>query len=264
MSRTGMANLITRLRDLTNTRWVRMTDTATGDGTTSVYWLTHKPNESGGTVSVGGVVSGTADYTWDTNDGRVAFDTAPASGTAVLVEYRASDFTDDHLEDTLESYCTLVENTPLTWLYEQNEGGTPVYLRSMTPGIRDLEEVTSGTSYWRVTDSTGAIVGTTTYTADYRMGLFTFTADQGGSVYYLTARSYDIWAAAADIWTEKAALYSDQFSFNSDGQAFQRKELIENAKAMAEQCRRKAGSNKQRGDMYASTFVRSDINRSTW
>jgi hypothetical protein len=71
-------------------------------------------------------------------------------------------------------------------------------------------------------------------------------------------------AAAADLWQEKAAVYSEQFTFSSDGQSFSRKELIANAQAMADTFRRKAGANKQRGDIKSSTFVRTDINRSTW
>lgn len=261
MSRSGMANLITRVRELTNSRWERLTDSATGDGTTTVYWLTHKINEAGGTVSQGGTVTGTASYTWDTDDGRLAFSSAPAASVAILAEYRWSEFTDDHIEDVLESNCRLVQDSPLSWLPTSIPGGSIAYYTAQTP-FRDLEGTLSGTAYSVVRDGSGDIV--TGYTLDERQGLATFTVDQAGSAYYLTTRSYDVWAAAADVWQEKAAIYANQFTFTSDSQSFQRKELIENAKAMAEQCRRKSGQNTQRGDLKAGTFVRTDINRSTW
>jgi hypothetical protein len=263
MSRAGMANLITRLRELTNTKWDRLTDADTGDGTTKVYWLTHKPNESGGTVSLGGTIQGTAAYTWDTEYGRVEFDTAPTVSVAVLVEYRFSDMTDDHAEDVLESNCTLIENSPLAWMPTIIADGTTEYYKAETP-YRDLEGTASGTAYWTVRDSNGNIISTSGYSVDERQGLVTFSVDQAGSIYYLTARSYDVWAAAADMWTEKAARYSEQFSFSSDSQSFSRKELIANALEMSKKCRSKAGQNKQRGELQSSSFVRTDINRSVW
>lgn len=260
MSRDGMANLITRLREMTNTRWERLTDSATGDGTTTVYWLTHKPVESAGTVSQGGTVTGTANYTLNTADGRLEFTSAPASSVAILAEYRFSDFSDDQMEDYLESHCGLLEDIALSW-YPDSLSGTTQYYRCMAGGVRDLEELSSGTTYWRITNSSGNIQGTTGYSVDYRQGLVTFTADQGGSAYYLTARTYDLNAAAADVWQMKAAVYAEQYSFSSDGQSFQRKELMDNAKAMAAMYRQRSGANRRRGDVQNSVFLRTDINR---
>ena len=49
-----------------------------------------------------------------------------------------------------------------------------------------------------VEDSDGDIIGTANWTADYARGLISFTADQAGTTYFVTGRTYDLNAAAAD------------------------------------------------------------------
>src|SRR5512146_845837 len=108
MARDGMANLILRLRTLANDDWQLRQDTATGDGTTTTFWLNHKPLASGGTVSLGGTVQGTANYTLDTTYGRLSFNSAPANGVAIATEYLSSQFTDNDLQTILDANSTLI------------------------------------------------------------------------------------------------------------------------------------------------------------
>lgn len=89
-----------------------------------------------------------------------------------------------------------------------------------------FEATTGGTAIFYLQDSTGATIGTTNYTPDYRRGQFQFSTDQRGSVYYLTGRSYDLNASAADIWRRKAAHYAPtSFDFSTDNHSVSRSQV---------------------------------------
>lgn len=258
MSRAGMANLITRVRSLVNDNWRLKQDADTGDGTTKVFWLTEKPEASGGTVSLGGTVQASG-YTWDTTYGRLSFTSAPGTSIALAVEYLAADFTDDDIEDALDANVTKVIDLPLTWQTEYI-GGTTVY-KELQTGLRDFETAESGIDYWCVRrDTTGVDAGTANYTPDYNTGVIRFTADQGGTIdYTLTARSYDVYSAAADMWMRRQAIYSAAYQFSSDGQSMSRNQLYEQAVKMEKQTRSRAGQNKQRGGLQVGSFYLTDF-----
>ena len=79
---------------------------------------------------------------------------------------------------------------------------------------RNLE---GGTVNFILKDAVGNTAGTADYTADYMNRVVTFAADQAGKSWYLTGRSYDIYAAAADVWRSKAAHASEtSFDFSTD------------------------------------------------
>jgi hypothetical protein len=253
-----MADLITRVRAMAADVWKLHQDTATGDGSTKTYWLDYKPEKSGGTVSLGGTVQGTAVYGWDLTFGRVEFTTAPGNGIAIVVEYQASEFTDDDLEDVLDGHVTHVEEQPLRWLPDSEPGGSIAYYRAAL-GYRDLEGTASGTIYWNLLDSTGSAVPA--YTPDYITGQVRFTADTSGSSYYWTGRSYDLFSAAADIWERKAAGMADWYQFESEGQRFSRHQAFDHAREMAAIMRARAGQNVQAGAMKTNVFLRTDLQR---
>jgi hypothetical protein len=202
MARTGMANLITRLRSMTN--------------------------------------AGTVDFTLDAT----------------------SYFSDAHLQDILDANVTWVHDVPLTWQIDTIGGGSIEYKTCWAGNYRDYEEWGSGTAYWAVRDGPGAFIGTANYTPDYVTGRITFSADQGGTAYYLTARSYDLYNAAADVWQRRQSFYSYWYDFQSDDQKFSRKQAFDNAVAMERQMRQRAGQNANRGDFRVSSFFRTDVNRS--
>lgn len=203
-ARTGMANLITRLRALTN--------------------------------------AGTADYT-------LAGETY---------------FTDNHLQEVLDSNVTRLEDYGLSWRKDTIGGGTAEWHRCQAGQFRDYEETTSGTTRWVIRDGPGAVQGTAGYTVNYQDGLVTFAADQGGTAYYLTAHSYDLHSAAADVWLRRQAYYSNWYEFSSDQQRFSRQQAFDHAIAMEKQMRGRGGQNKGVGALKAGEFLRSDVNRSDW
>lgn len=97
------------------------------------------------------------------------------------------------------------------------------------------EETTGGTAIFYVQDSTGATIGSSTYTPSYRRGQIQFSSNQSGSVYYLTGRSYDLNAAAADVWRRKAAhVAPTSFDFSTDNHSVNRSQVYKHSLEMAD------------------------------
>jgi hypothetical protein len=256
MTRAGMANLITRLRGLANDPTQLRQDTTTATGG-SVYWANYKPIAAG-TVAVGGTIQGTAAYSLDLTAGRLSFVSAPSAGASITIEYTSSQFTNAEMQDVLDANVTHVEERDLDWLPDLIAGGTTVYHRAAL-GYRDWEEPESGTIYWRVTDSTGAIQGTSGYTLDATVGQVRFAANQAGSAYYVTGRSYDVYGAAADVWLRRQSILSDWYQFSADGASYARQQAFDHAVKMEAQMRSRAGQNRARGAVQVGSWVRTDI-----
>lgn len=98
--------------------------------------------------------------------------------------------------------------------------------------------------------------GTSAWTADYNAGRFTFTADTAGTVYYLTGRSYDVYAAASELWSLKAAHVAERFDFTVDDASFSASKLIDQYEKMAAKCLSQSAT----GGIHVSQFYRDDVN----
>ena len=123
-------------------------------------------------------------------------------------------FSDDQLQEILDANVTLLEMEPLEWLPTTIGGGTISYQRCTT-GYTDFEEATGGTAVWAVRDGTGSVIASSGYNVNYNDGIITFTASQGGTAYYLCARSYDIYSSAADLWLQRQAFYTNWASWEN-------------------------------------------------
>lgn len=120
-------------------------------------------------------------------------------------------FDDDVLQDMLDARRRDVYRAELVPNIDYLGGGSIQYFQ-YDSGLRHLEQTSGGTAVFIVEDGPGTNVGTANYTADYRRGVVTFTADQGGTSYYLTARTYDVYGVAADVlqqWATHEALSFD-------------------------------------------------------
>lgn len=162
------------------------------------------------------VEAGTADYT--------------IVGSAGTTSYWA----DDQVQDILDIHRTDVVFEELSMFPVQVAGGSLSY-QDYRSAYGYFEQTTGGSSIFYVQDGTGATIGTSTYTPDYRRGQIQFSADQVGTTYYLTARSYDLKAAAADIWRRKAAHYAPtSFNFSTDNHSISREQVYKHCLEMAE------------------------------
>lgn len=156
------------------------------------------------------------------------------AGTADYSVTSTTYWTDDQLQDVLDLHRRDVIFEPLQMYPVQIAGGSISY-QDYRSSYGFYEATTGGTSILYLQDSTGANIGTANYTPDYRRGQFQFSADQAGSVYYLTGRSYDIQASAADVWRRKAAHHAPtSFDFTTDNHTIHRSQVYQHCKEMAD------------------------------
>lgn len=177
---------------------------------------------------------------------RSMTDTSTSDYTVNSVAY----WTDDHLEDALDSYCFELNGSYLEPIPEVVAGDT--VHKNYYIGKGDLEEASSGTAYWRVETSQGDVAGTADYSVDYIGGKITFNSDQSGTAWYLRARAYNLNRAAADVWRRKAAHYAVDFDFRADDQQFNRSQKRIGALEMAKYYEKESGGRSvrmKRGDL---------------
>lgn len=155
-----------------------------------------------------------------------------SAGTADLTAGTVAYWTDNQIQDLLDQYRQDLNRIQLDYEGEYIGGGTIQYRDYYAP-VGNLEEAESGTVYWRVEDVDGSAIGTASYSVDYIAGLIRFTADTGGTEYYLRARSYDLNRVAADIWRARAGSVSAFYSFQADNQEFKRSDWFRHCMDMA-------------------------------
>jgi hypothetical protein len=112
----------------------------------------------------------------------------------------------------------------------------------------------SGTAVFNVQQLNGGTAPA--YTVDYSAGIITFTADTGGMSYMLTARAYDLNAAAADIWRGKAANAAKYFDFSTDNHSIKKSQFYKQCLDMAQQM----SSMSETQSFSVTTITRSDVN----
>lgn len=164
-------------------------------------------------------------------------------GTAIWTDAQAQQILDQHRRDFYQEALTV---TPV-----EIATGTVAYHVYMS-AYSNLEEAASGTTAWRVYTSNGTEQGTALYTPDYINGIVRFSADQGGTAYYLDGRSYDLHGAAADAWRERAADTAAYYSFGADGASYSRSHWFEHCMKMADHYDRQAWATQV-------TFTRGDV-----
>jgi hypothetical protein len=155
------------------------------------------------------------------------------AGTADYSLSNSTFWSDDHLQDILDVNRKDIVFEQLQMYPYQVAAGSLSY-QDYRSGYGYFEATTGGTAIFYVQDSTGAQVGTASYTPDYRRGQIQFGSDQRGSVYYLTGRSYDLEAAAAEIWRRKASHYANSFDFSTDNHSISRSQVYAHCLEMAE------------------------------
>jgi hypothetical protein len=141
-------------------------------------------------------------------------------------------WSDDHIQDVLDRHRADVWDVAVEPVEEKAAGGSVLYKTYYLPG-QHWESTDGGTLVFQVIDADGANIGTANYTADYNRGVVTFGASQGGSVYYVRGRTFDVYGAAAEIWRTKASYYATAVNFSTDNHRVDRGKLIDNMLQMA-------------------------------
>lgn len=158
-------------------------------------------------------------------------------------------WTDDHLQARLDREREDVYREPLM-VQPRYEGGSAVYYDYYYR--REYVEEADGGTVWRVEDSTGALVGTASYTANYAARHLRFAANTGGSALYLTYRAYDLDRAEAEVWERKAANVASRFDISTDNHSLKRSQLEDAYRQKAADARRRAPAKSRtrtRGDL---------------
>ena len=170
-------------------------------------------------------------------------------------EYRVGAYgywDDDQVQNILDNHRTDVVYEQLQMYPVRIAGGSSSY-QDYRSSFGFYEATTGGTAVFYLQDGTGTTVGTANYTPDYRRGQVQFSADQAGTVYYLTGRSYDLYSAAAELWRRKAAHYAPtSFDFSTDNHSVHRSQVYEHCLEMAEYFEGKSGSAVEMSDMFRS------------
>ncbi len=150
------------------------------------------------------------------------------AGTADWTLGTAVFWDDDHLQAILDANRTDFVEMELRPI-PKTVSSELVYLRYDAP-YGYLETIDSGTAVFTLALSNGTQAGTADYSVDYTKGVVTFTADQGGTAWFLTGRSYNLNGAAADVWASKATYYQQSYDVKTDGHDLKRSQLFEQAK----------------------------------
>lgn len=172
-------------------------------------------------------------------------------------EYAIGDesyFSDDVIQRLLDSRRRDVYRHALVPVIDYVPGGSVQYLTyEAKPALRYLEATEGGTAVFVIEDAQGNVVGTADWTADYRRGVVTFTADQGGTAYYLTARTYDVHGAAADVLDQWATHESRAFDVATPEVKASRSQKAKMLREAARDLRRQAwvaSFDAERGDVW--------------
>jgi hypothetical protein len=156
------------------------------------------------------------------------------AGTADYSVTSSTYWSDVHLQDALDDHRKDIIFEPLQMYPVTVSSGSSSY-KDYRASMGMFEATTGGTDIFYVQDSSGSVAGSANYTPDYRRGQIQFTNDQRGTVYYLTARSYDLNSAAADVWRKKAAhVAPTSFDFSTDNHSINRSQVYTHCLEMAD------------------------------
>jgi hypothetical protein len=162
------------------------------------------------------------------------------AGTADYTVGTLTYWSDDEIQRALDRRRTDNYRIPIYPQSEYTGGGTIEYKKYYI-GVENWEETSGGTAIFTIEDNDGDKIGTANWSADYTRGFITFTANQGGTAYYVTGSNYDLNGAAADIWNSKAAHYARAVNFSTDNHSISRGDLIKNALTMSNYYRNQSG-----------------------
>lgn len=151
-------------------------------------------------------------------------------------EYRLGTVTfwdNDQLQLVLDRHRVDVRREQLAPQPSIGAGGTIIY-QEYASNHGSFEQTSGGSAIFVVEDAAGNDAGTALWSADYERGLVTFAGNTLGTAYFLTGRSYDLYAAAADVWRHKAANAAKVYDISTDNHSLSRSQLMKQALAMAD------------------------------
>lgn len=154
------------------------------------------------------------------------------AGTADWTQGTAVFWDDDQIQLALDRHRVDIYREQLVAIPDF-DGSALISYKTYRSRWGSMESTDGGSAVFLVEDSVGNNQGTADWSADYRRGVVTFGASQGGTIYYLTGRTFDMAAAAADVWRMKAGNAAKQYAFSTDGHNLQRNQILDHCMKMA-------------------------------
>jgi hypothetical protein len=186
------------------------------------------------------------------------------AGTADYTVAGSAYFSDDSLQQELDKTQRYYRYVHLNEMPKIINAVYQWFDYEIPPELGQYIEEDQAGSGWCVRDMAGGSVAASGYTVNYQARRITFTANQGGSAYYIDAQVYEINAAAAAIWRKKYSFeLATGYDWSSDNHSVKRSQKADNCLKMAEFFESKARPNLT-GIAQSTTFVRSDENNAPW
>lgn len=141
----------------------------------------------------------------------------------------------EQLQEILDHHRVMLNRYIMTRVPQVSAGGAVAYFDHEIDGYGNFEQTTGGSAIFFIEDAAGNDQGTALWTPDYNVGRVTFASDTGGTVMYVTGRSYDLNGAAAEVWRQKMghfAANTSSFDFSTDNMSVKRSQRIDQAKEM--------------------------------
>ena len=165
------------------------------------------------------------------NDLSVTLRGMTDAGTADWSIGTAVYWDDDQLQTVLDRHRTDFYRQPLAAIPD-HVGTSELSYKTYRSRWANIEATSGGTAIFVIEDSVGNDQGTALWSADYARGIITFVADQKGTAYYMTGRSFDLNGAAADVWRVKAANAAKLYNFSTDGHSLSRDQIMQHCLKM--------------------------------
>ena len=175
------------------------------------------------------------------------------AGTADYTIAGQSYWQDEQLQAVLDRNRVDIFEQDLQTVSQTATDGTEEWKRYFTPA-KWLETTDGGTAVFFLQVAGGSVVPLAEYSVDYERGVIEFTSDRGGQTIYMTARSYDVYAAAADVWEQKAAQAASLIDFSTLNHSVKRAHVSTMYQKQADKYRALSNT----GSTIADT-VRSDL-----
>ena len=136
-------------------------------------------------------------------------------------------WSDDHIQISLDNHRQDLQFQNMQSVPEQGAGSV------LYKEFRTAPNLESGTVFY-LQYAGGTVVGTALYSVDYTRGVINFTNDTRGTAFYVTARTYDVNAAAADIWRKKASNVANNVDWSSDNHSIKGNQVYSSYMKQAE------------------------------
>lgn len=142
-------------------------------------------------------------------------------------------WTDDQIQERLDR-TQVTYNRVALHSDPQYVNGAYDYREYHLPSEMEWIERAGTNSGWALRDGDGVDVDDADYSVNYDARVITFDANTNNEIYYLDARTYDLYNAVASVWESKVGFYESVVDWSSDNHRVSNSQKWAHAKAMVD------------------------------